>query len=186
MKIYTKGGDLGETTSCNGGRVLKNHVVVEANGAVDECNSCIGIVTAAVSNEAGLQKSLQELQSIQHLLFDLGAEIYAIGDQKETRASKKRISQEAVLNLEAWIDHLDKQLPALTQFILPSGPYASAWLHHARSVSRRAERRLVAMHQEFPIREEALAFINRLSDYLFVLSRYFCQYFGAEETCWRN
>jgi cob(I)alamin adenosyltransferase len=185
MKIYTKTGDLGETTSCNGGRVLKNHVIVEANGAVDECNACVGVALSFISEASGLKTQVNQLKHIQHFLFDLGTELYALGGHKKNRATQIKISIQVIQSLEKWIDQMEEELPSLTQFILPAGLQSVVTLHHARSVCRRAERRIIAVHLKYTMQEESLAFINRLSDYFFVLSRFVSFKLGVEEIVWK-
>jgi cob(I)alamin adenosyltransferase len=175
MKIYTRGGDRGETGMFGGERVSKDSARIQAVGAVDELNAALGLAVAlGLSGDAGPR--VQELQS---LLFELGAELGA------PRSTQPRITGEMVQELEAAIDRYESELEHLRNFILPGGTPGAAALHVARSVCRRAERTLVAVREEMEVSEEALAFINRLSDLLFVLARVANARAGVEDPLWR-
>ncbi len=172
-KIYTRRGDDGSTGLANGGRVPKDSARIEAIGAIDELNSLIGIL-AAMEIPDGLAALLLK---IQHRLFDLGGTL-ALPD-------RSLLGDEAVTELEAEIDRLDAELPTLKRFILPGGSMEAAHCHHARSVCRRAERRVVAM-QPADSDQIPLRYLNRLSDLLFVLARTLSRLNGGTEIFWHN
>ncbi len=178
MKIYTKSGDGGHTSLFGGGRVPKTHPRVAAYGAVDELNSLIGVARAEAISERG--DSL--LAQAQSQLFQLGADLATPQEASVNWIS--RISAEDIAWLEATIDEMTAELPALKNFILPGGTKAAANLQLARAVCRRAERLLVALSAEEAIGEHPLAYLNRLSDWLFTLARYENMRAGEPETKW--
>lgn len=164
-KIYTRGGDKGETSLTDGSRAKKYAPRVDAYGSIDESNAVIGIVRLHTSGELD-----DMLGRIQNDLFDLGADVsLPSGTKFEEHAL--RISHEQVTRLEHEIDQMNEDLPALKSFTLPGGSAASAYLHQARTVVRRAERLLVQVSEEEEISEVAIKYLNRLSDHLFVMSR---------------
>jgi cob(I)alamin adenosyltransferase len=172
-RIYTKGGDRGETSLGRGERVAKHDLRVEAYGTVDEANSVIGLARATiertVKNDA-LRTHVEEmLKRIQNDLFDLGADLCTIDGKPGEQALRVLSSQTE--RLEHEIDAMNGELAALTSFILPGGSEAAAWLHLARTVARRAERCMTALAADQPVSAEAIKYINRLSDHLFVLAR---------------
>lgn len=162
-RIYTKGGDSGKTSLGSGERVYKSHARIAAIGDVDEANSTIGWAREWTQEET----TNKLLSRIQNDLFDVGADL-CMPDLLE---SALRITEGQVLYLEAQIDALNKDLPPLKSFILPGGSKLSAALHMARAVTRRAERSLVILLQQENINFEALKYVNRLSDLLFVMAR---------------
>ncbi len=164
-KIYTRGGDKGETSLGDGGRVAKDSVRVAAYGTVDEANAAIGLARLHTAGEAD-----EMLARIQNDLFDLGADL-CTPENSERRAGALRIRQVQVDRLEAEIDAVNARLKPLDSFILPGGTPAGAHLHLARVITRRAERRMVDLAREETLNPQAIAYINRLSDHLFVLSR---------------
>lgn len=166
MKIYTKTGDDGTTALFDGARVHKNHERVELYGDVDELNSVIGVAASFLKNE-GLRK---ELHGIQKDLFALGAKLANPKEKKQK--NKADFAEEKVTALEKSIDMMEKILVPMTSFILPGGSQAAAFLHLARTVCRRAERKLVALTTHEDIDPLYVHFLNRLSDYLFVAARY--------------
>jgi cob(I)alamin adenosyltransferase len=172
-RIYTKGGDKGETSLGRGERVAKHDPRVEAYGTVDEANSVIGLARAAVErtlkNDAHRAHVDEMLKRIQNDLFDLGADLCTIEAKQGSEALRIAASQTG--RLEHEIDAMNAALSPLTSFVLPGGSEASAWLHLARTVARRAERRMTALAAEQPVSPEAIRYINRLSDHLFVLAR---------------
>ena len=178
MRIYTRTGDDGTTGLFHGGRVQKNHLRVEAYGTVDELNACLGVVRVhQPPNEVDTW-----LTRIQNELFDLGADLATpqVTEQDKTT----RISSDLVKQLEDEMDWMTEQLPALKHFILPGGTATAANLHLARTVCRRAERAVVTLAQEEPIDTVLLEYLNRLSDWLFMLSRYVNHVAGVNETKW--
>ena len=172
-RIYTKGGDKGETSLGRGERVAKHDPRVEAYGTVDEANSVIGLARAAVErtvkNDAHRAHVDDMLKRIQNDLFDLGADLCTI--EAKEGAQALRVAATQTERLEREIDAMNAELAPLTSFVLPGGSEASTWLHLARTVARRAERRMTALAAEQPINPQAIKYINRLSDHLFVLAR---------------
>lgn len=166
MKIYTRTGDDGTTSLFAGGRVGKDDARVEAYGTIDELNSVLGIVRAVSKNDY-ISEIVKE---IQNLLFTLGADLATPLDAENVRI--KRISKEDVNRLEWLIDQIDTKLKPLRSFVLPGGTLVASFLHLARTVCRRAERRLVYLSKKEKINAQIIPFVNRLSDLLFVLSRY--------------
>ncbi|WIM14342.1 cob(I)yrinic acid a,c-diamide adenosyltransferase [Enhydrobacter sp.] len=172
-RIYTRGGDKGDTSLGRGERVAKHDLRVEAYGTVDEVNSVIGLARAAVDrtvkNDVPRAHVDDMLKRIQNDLFDLGADLCTIEAKESSEAL--RIVPSQTERLECEIDAMNAELEPLTSFVLPGGSEASAWLHLARTVARRAERRMTALAAGQPINPEAIRYINRLSDHLFVLAR---------------
>jgi cob(I)alamin adenosyltransferase len=172
-RIYTKGGDKGETSLGRGERVAKHDPRVEAYGTVDELNSVIGLVRAAadrtLKNDPHRAHVDDMLKRIQNDLFDLGADLCTVEAKQGSEALRIVVTQTE--RLEHEIDAMNAELQPLTSFVLPGGSEASAWLHLARTVARRAERRMTALAAEQPVNPEAVRYVNRLSDHLFVLAR---------------
>lgn len=173
-KIYTRTGDNGTTGLGDGRRVDKDSARIEAIGSVDELNSLVGLLLAhgvPSANEPVLTR-------VQHRLFDLGGELAMPGQQL--------LSDSATTELEQELDRLNSQLPPLKEFILPGGSLAAASCHHARSVCRRAERRLLQLSRqpEEQVSGAALKYLNRLSDLLFVLARVLARADGGQEVFW--
>lgn len=180
MRIYTGGGDEGETGLFGGGRVKKDAPRVEAYGAVDELNSVLGVARAG-----GLPDDLDALASrLQGELFVLGADLATPADSKARAESQIRLPADRAGALEAEIDRCEAELPPLSTFILPGGAPGGAALHHARTVCRRAERRLVALMTTVDGLGNALVYMNRLSDLLFVMARLANQRANLPETPW--
>ncbi len=164
-RIYTRGGDRGETSLGSGARVAKDSIRVEAFGAVDETNACIGL--ARLHTSGGMDEMLARIQND---LFDLGADL-CTPEGGERRSGALRVAPEQVLRLEAEIDAMNAGLAPLNSFVLPGGSPAAATLHLARTTARRAERAMTALAREEPVGEAARHYINRLSDHLFVAAR---------------
>lgn len=178
MKLYTKTGDRGDTALLGGVRVSKAHPRVEAYGEVDELNACLGVARAS-----GVDIDVDEmLQHLQRDLFALGSRLADPSSRIGARVDKTALGAEDIGRLEGWIDRLDESVPPLRRFILAGGTAAGAALHLARAVSRRAERRMVALGGE--VEPELLAYINRLSDLLFVMARAVNHRAGAHEMEW--
>lgn len=171
-KIYTRTGDDGTTGLSDGSRVAKDGLRVEAMGAVDEVNSTIGVLLAEALPE-GVRASLT---GVQHDLFDLGGELSIPG--------RAVITEEHVGRLEALLDRFNGSLPPLKEFILPGGSRTAALAHVARTVCRRAERRLVALSHREQAAPPALQYLNRLSDLLFVLARTLNRAAGVADVQW--
>ena len=165
-RIYTRGGDRGQTSLGDGSRVDKHGLRVAAYGTVDEANSVIGLARLQAGPDADPM-----LSRIQNDLFDLGADL-CTPEQENPTYPPLRIIDAQVTRLEEEIDRMNAELGKLTSFILPGGKPVSAYLHMARTVVRRAERMIVALMREETVNEAALRYVNRLSDHLFVLARY--------------
>ena len=176
-KIYTRGGDSGETSLGDGARVQKHALRVETYGTVDEANAAVGVARLSADGEVDAI-----LGRIQNDLFDLGADLCRPEDGRKGEGAL-RISAAQVTRLEAEIDELNAGLAPLESFVLPGGGGASAQLHVARTVARRAERLAVALAAEERINPEAVKYLNRLSDLLFVLARH-CNDKGAADVLW--
>ena len=174
-RIYTKGGDKGQTSLGRGERVPKHDLRVEAYGTVDEANSAIGIVRSAIARTVKRDRQRTEVEAmlarIQNDLFDLGADLCTIMGKTKKDRPALRIVASQVERLEREIDAMNGQLQPLTSFILPGGSEAAAYLHLARTIARRAERRMTALAAKQAVNPEAIKYINRLSDHLFVLGR---------------
>jgi len=164
-KIYTRGGDKGETSLADGQRLPKDDTRIVAYGTVDETNATIGLARLHTAGEADAM-----LARIQNDLFDLGADL-ATPEAESYKYQPLRVTEAQVERLEREIDTINENLEPLESFILPGGSAASAYLHLARTVARRAERYCVTLASETAVNPEAVKYINRLSDHLFVLAR---------------
>lgn len=165
MKIYTRTGDEGQTSLFAGGRVSKGHLRLHAYGTVDELNTLLGVVVAI-----GLDEDLAVVvQRVQSELFTVGADLAT--PLKAKTAWIVRVGPEMIAALEVEIDAWQGQLPELKNFVLPGGSLVSAFLHQARTVCRRAERWTTTLQEAEPVNTHVLAYLNRLSDWLFVLAR---------------
>jgi cob(I)alamin adenosyltransferase len=182
VKIYTRSGDAGETGLFGGPRVAKDDLRVEAYGAVDEANAALGEARerARAGGDAELEALLADAQG---RLFALGAEL-ATPPEAKARSVLPPIDPAWVSGLEAAMDRWDGELPPLRNFVLPGGPPLAAALHVARAVCRRAERRVVALHRHEPVSPLVLAYLNRLSDCLFVAARVATRRAGADDLPW--
>ena len=180
-RIYTKTGDRGDTALGDGQRVVKDHPRVEAYGQVDELNAVLGLVAAYCPDapEAAL------LRSVQNDLFDVGADLCVPQPEGEQPGPGLRVTAAQAERLERAIDRLNEGLDPLRSFVLPGGTPAAAWLHLARTVCRRAERRVVTLAGENPDGfENVLTYLNRLGDYLFVAARAANHVVGGAEIPW--
>jgi cob(I)alamin adenosyltransferase len=178
VKIYTKAGDAGETGLLGADRVPKSHIRVEAYGAVDETNSSIGLVRSL-----GVPADLDPLlERVQNELFIVGMELAIVPGTNLPNIT--HLADESIVRLEREIDAWQANLPALRNFILPGGSPAGAALHQARTVCRRAERRIVQLASQESVDELLLRYMNRLSDWLFVLARFVNHQAGKSETIW--
>lgn len=181
MKIYTRTGDQGTTALFGGGRVSKTHPRIAAYGTVDETNSFVGLARAHAADHPRFDRIDPALSEVQSELFILGADLATPAD---ARAQTPRIDDEHVVRLERGIDELESDLPELKRFILPGGTRAAAVLHVARTVCRRAERLVLTAAEQEPVTPAAPVYLNRLSDYLFVLARWTNRTGGGEEWTW--
>ena len=184
MKIYTKTGDKGTTALYGGNRVSKASARVESYGNIDELNSFIGLAKSEITDE----KVLNQLKKIQFDLFTLGSESATPTDKLTLANGKSRltlmISETEIEELENWIDEYETQLEPLQYFILPGGGKSATALHVCRTVCRRAERSLVFLNESEEVRPELIKYLNRLSDYLFVLARYVSKLNKEKEEYW--
>lgn len=181
-KIYTKTGDSGETSILSGERVKKYNIRISVYGDIDELNSFIGCAYSFLSES----EIVEELQSIQSTLFNIGA-IVSCPNEKRDSFKLTSVNEENIEFLESRIDYYDEQIPELKNFILPGGSQAASFLHVCRTVCRRAERECIKFNEEqngdVPILINK--FLNRLSDYFFVLSRYIIHKNKYKEVLWR-
>jgi cob(I)alamin adenosyltransferase len=182
MKIYTKTGDGGETGLFGGGRVSKAHGRVEAYGAIDELNSVIGWAITQQRDEA----IGEQLLAVQADLFTIGAQLATPEGSRARRPVVPDLPESRIGELEQWIDELQANLPELRHFILPGGSAPGAALHLARTVCRRAERRVVALRELEAIEPSTITYLNRLSDLLFVLARSVNQQARIAEQPWHR
>ncbi|MBA3900253.1 MAG: cob(I)yrinic acid a,c-diamide adenosyltransferase [Bacteroidetes bacterium] len=178
MKIYTKTGDKGQTSLIGGTRVPKDHIRIEAYGTVDELNSFIGLVRSQeISN-----RPLTTLIEIQDRLFTIGAILAS--DPLKSKMKIPELNEEDIIFLENEIDFMNESLPEMRSFVLPGGNTTVSYCHLARCVCRRAERRIIHLAAESPVPEITIRYLNRLSDYIFVLSRQLTQELKAQEIPW--
>jgi cob(I)alamin adenosyltransferase len=189
-RVYTRSGDLGDTGLVGGERVAKDDPRIEAFGSLDELNSALGIALAEIASlapAAEIAGAIDELRATclwaQQRLFDLGA--YLATPPKKFQSGMPNVRAEDVERLEKTIDRWGEPLPELTSFVLPGGGKAGAWLHFARTLCRRAERRIVRLHRDSPLDARVLAFVNRLSDFLFVAARHASRLLGEAEVLWQ-
>lgn len=180
MKIYTKTGDQGTTSLFGGRRTSKAELRIDAYGTVDELNSWIGLVRDQEINA----KRNEALVSVQNRLFVIGSTLAA--DPGNTRISIPSLKEGDIHFLEKEIDTMDSSLPAMRNFILPGGHQSVSYCHIARTVCRRAERLVVSLSEKETIDILVIKYLNRLSDYLFVLARKMGHELGIEETPWRS
>ena len=174
-RIYTRGGDAGQTSLGDGERVAKHDIRVEAYGTADEANSVLGLARVALQRMVPMTDRLREadamLGRIQNDLFDLGADLCTPeGDGKRATQALRMVTSQ-VERLEREIDAMNAELQPLKSFILPGGSEVAAWLHLGRTVARRAERCMTRLAAEQKVNPEAIKYMNRLSDHLFVLAR---------------
>ena len=193
MKVYTGGGDKGKTSLFSGERVAKSHDRVDAYGDIDELSSFLGALAASMPEQG--QKIIDELYQIQSDLLNVGAMLATTPDS-DSFESLPKTGAEKSKALEEAMDRMDAALPPLKTFILPGGHISSAWAHIARTVCRRAERKITGLFQkddaaggsiEIPAHlHDLLVYINRLSDYLFVAARYCNHLAGVEDIAWKQ
>ncbi|MCB9034842.1 MAG: cob(I)yrinic acid a,c-diamide adenosyltransferase [Chitinophagales bacterium] len=179
MKIYTKTGDDGTTMLYGGERLLKSHIKIESYGTVDELNSFIGSIMVEIDTT----DILEQLQQIQSRLFDVGTHLAAVAGKPNLILPE--INEQHIEVLEQQIDEWNEQLPELKHFILPSGCKAAVQAHIARTICRRAERMVVRLNETEKVNEILIRYLNRLSDYLFVLARFLNWQQGIKENIWK-
>ncbi|MCC5917380.1 MAG: cob(I)yrinic acid a,c-diamide adenosyltransferase [Cryomorphaceae bacterium] len=180
MKIYTKTGDAGQTGLLGGSRVSKSHVRIEAYGTLDELNAWIGLL----ADENPEEKSRAFLHQIQNDIFLMGSHLAA--ENEKGRGYLNPIREALLGELESEIDRMTEMLPPLRNFVLPGGHQVVSHIHIARTICRRAERIAVHLHSVDPVDERIIKMLNRLSDYLFTLSRMSCKLLKVEEKTWKS
>jgi len=179
--VYTRTGDKGTTSLVGGTRVPKTHARLEAYGTIDELNSFIGLLITYLPE--GEEKAF--LEQVQNNLFVIGSNLATDQNITQLRAASV-ITPEMIASMEQRIDEVDASIPPLTAFVLPGGSRGAAVCHVCRTVCRRAERRILNLSEQAEVSPELLAYVNRLSDYLFVLSRKINQDEKKEEIFWNN
>jgi len=186
-RVYTRGGDKGETSLVGGQRVLKDSLRIESYGTVDELNAILGLVRVANGRPGDAPREERErldgiLARIQNELFNLGSDLATLPPDRHPK--QPVIEERHVVYLEELMDELNEGLPELTSFVLPGGGPVGAFLHQARTVCRRAERIVTGLSRHEPIGELCLVYLNRLSDLLFVLGRHAARVWNEPETLW--
>ncbi len=179
MKIYTKSGDMGETSLFGGKRVKKHHMSIQAYGTVDELNSWCVLVKDHLSDS----NQIKQVLSIQDTLFVVGSHLASNGDEKLI-SKLPLVSEAAISSLENAIDAMDKELPPMKNFILPGGHFLSSYCHLSRCVCRRAERLIIELNDSLAVNPIIIKYLNRLSDYFFVLSRHVLLQNDIKEQPW--
>ena len=179
MKVYTKKGDSGTTQLIGGTRVVKSSMRIEAYGTVDELNSYLGLIR----DQAVKESQAEQLLEIQDRLFTMGSLLAT--DPKGTKMKLPQLQDSDIESLENWIDEMEETLEPMTSFVLPGGHTAVSFCHIARCVCRRAERIVVDLNENEKIEPIILTYLNRLSDYMFVLSRKLTLDFKANEIPWK-
>lgn len=184
-KIYTKVGDKGTTLLANGERVPKDSLRIESYGNVDELNSFLGLLRDGLAAEGErFQDLLAQLSLIQNEIFDVGGELATPAPALDT-TRQRVVTKAAISRLENEMDAFNEALPPLANFVLPGGHPANSLAHVCRTVCRRAERGVVALAAAEPVRDDVRIYLNRLSDWLFVLSREISKRLGVPEVLWR-
>jgi cob(I)alamin adenosyltransferase len=179
MKIYTRKGDDGTTGLLGGVRVSKHHARIEAYGNIDELNSYLGLVRDLLNGS----KHAELIIAIQDRLFTIGSHL-AVDPEHSGKMKLPELTQTDVTALEEAMDEMDELLPPMKNFVLPGGHLTVSHLHIARCICRRAERSIVFLHEQSPVEIRIMEYVNRLSDYLFTLSRMVALETGAPETPW--
>mgnify|MGYP001080192457 FL=1 len=187
-RVYTRGGDKGETSLVGGQRIAKDSIRIESYGTVDELNSILGLARVANRDLPGAENADRErldgiLFRLQNELFNLGSDLATLPGDRHPR--QPVVEARHVAFLEASIDELNTGLPELTSFVLPGGGLVAAHLHQARTVCRRAERLVTTLGRHEAIGDQCLVYLNRLSDLLFVLSRWAAKVRSEPETLWK-
>jgi cob(I)alamin adenosyltransferase len=179
MKIYTKTGDKGQTSLIGGTRVPKHHIRIEAYGTVDELNSWVGLLRDTIEDN----HVKEILVEVQDRLFTIGSHLAS--DPEKTKMKLPELKKEDVELFEKEIDEMDKVVPPMKSFVLPGGHSTVSHIHIARCICRRAERCTIHLAENNPVEEIIIQYLNRLSDYLFMLSRKISHDLGAEEIPWK-
>lgn len=189
MKVYTRMGDKGQTSLVGGKRVSKADLRLDVYGTVDETNSVVGLIVCEIKSE---QKKphvandydliLSHLSKIQHSLFDVGSHLAC--DDAKVREKMPIVDESTITELEHWMDFYSEKLPQLKNFVLPGGTKSAGFAHLARTVSRRAERLCVQLAGSTDVEDMVIKYLNRLSDYFFVLARKLNHVAGVDEVLW--
>ena len=177
VKIYTRAGDRGETKLASGDKVSKDHPRLAAYGDLDELNSCLGVASSFIKDP----KINKVLQEIQNELFNIGAELASLGKSQKLLLDKNQIDK-----MESLIDFYDKSLSDLHTFIIPGGTKEASFLHLARTICRRTEREVVSLTKKEKINPKITPYLNRLSDFLFVIARYLNKKAKIKEIPWKK
>lgn len=177
-KIYTRTGDQGSTGLADGSRLSKNAIRIECLGCLDELSSHIGLILTQPTSVMASDPIRLCLEEVQHILFDLGGDLSIPG--------RNSLAPNHIQWLESWLDKFNAELPPLKEFVLPGGTVAAAHCHVARTVCRRAERQLVSLAESEPLEPLALQYINRLSDFLFVVARILARQGAGAEVIWKR
>ncbi len=181
-RIYTRRGDAGETSLVGGQRLGKDHPRIEVYGTLDELNSLIGVAGVSAGQQDSTRELVAILKRVQHELFNLGSILATLPE--DVHPKQPRVTELEVRQLESEIDRMNEELPALRSFVLPGGCRLNAELHVCRTVCRRAERLAVSLARETSIPAECARYLNRLSDALFVWSRWASRRLGCDEILW--
>lgn len=179
MKVYTKKGDAGETALLGGRRVSKSHMRIEAYGTLDELNAFVGLLRDHVS----LENTIEQLLEIQDRIFTIGSHMAM--DKEDSKMKLPDIRKTDITDLEQWIDEMEAELEPMRSFVLPGGHVTLSYCHVARTVCRRVERATVSLAHEEHINPDILSYINRLSDYFFMLGRFLAKSLEIKETPWQ-
>lgn len=188
MKIYTKTGDKGMTSLCDGSRLLKDDIRVEAYGTLDELNAHIGLLISLLQTSS-LKEGVQSAAKLTDFLSEIQEELFVIGGElacAEIKTEELVSTQKLIAKIETIIDELSSQLPVQHHFVLPGGTLPAAQSHVCRTICRRAERRIVTLSHIAMVSPEIFKFVNRLSDYFFILSRYLNKDSVTSEKTWKN
>jgi cob(I)alamin adenosyltransferase len=181
--LYTRTGDTGTTSLVGGARVKKNSERLEAYGTLDEFSSQLGCVLSDPSCPPEIRAQLLD---VQNMLFNVGCYLATAPEEGKPAPVVTGLDDEVMSRLEHWIDELDEKTPRVKAFVLPGGSPLAAMAHVARTTCRRAERRILDLNDVEPVAPIVIGYVNRLSDYLFILARYFNHLSGVEEIIWRR
>lgn len=184
-RIYTRAGDNGSTSLADGSKIAKHDIRIEAYGNVDELNSFVGLLIDELKSDENLKGLGSQLSQIQHELFDLGGELATPESVLDPNASYL-LPPSSITRLESEIDIMNQDLPPLKNFVLPGGHRGNSLSHVCRTICRRAERMVVQLKQQSKVRDEPVSYLNRLSDWFFVLSRHINHKVGVPEVLWNQ
>lgn len=188
MKIYTKTGDKGMTSLCDGSRLSKDDMRIEAYGTLDELNAHIGLLISLLQASSS-KEGVQSTSNLTDFLSEIQEELFVIGGElarAEIKTEELVSTQKLITKIETIIDELSSQLPVQHHFVLPGGTLPAAQSHVCRTICRRAERRIVALSHVATVSPKIFIFVNRLSDYFFILSHYLNNDSGISEKTWKN